>query len=66
MQIYNFQFLRYFSSCYNTIVGNYTETLKVCLTAILYAIQNNLYYIAFTHLEPTTYCVSFQFVNFKT
>lgn len=53
------KFFRYLSSCYNIIIGNYIETLKVCLTATIYVIQNNLYYIAFTHLEPTTYCVSF-------
>ncbi|KAL3984672.1 Nucleotide-sugar transporter family protein [Acanthocheilonema viteae] len=59
-------FRKYLSSCYNTIVGNYTETLKVCLTAMIYTIQNNLYYIAFTHLEPTTYCLIHQIKIFIT
>ncbi|EFO17166.1 hypothetical protein LOAG_11334 [Loa loa] len=59
-------FRKYLSSCHNIITGNYTETLKVCLTAIIYTIQNNLYYIAFTHLEPTTYCLIHQIKIFIT
>uniref|UniRef100_A0A0R3RRH5 UDP-galactose transporter n=1 Tax=Elaeophora elaphi TaxID=1147741 RepID=A0A0R3RRH5_9BILA len=59
-------FTKYLLTCYNIIIGSYTETLKVCLTAIIYTIQNNLYYIAFTHLEPTTYCLIHQIKIFIT
>uniref|UniRef100_A0A8L7SUP7 Uncharacterized protein n=2 Tax=Brugia malayi TaxID=6279 RepID=A0A8L7SUP7_BRUMA len=59
-------FKKYLSSCYNIIIGNYSETLKICLIAVIYAIQNNLYYIAFTHLEPTTYCLTHQIKIFIT
>lgn len=35
-----------------------TETAKICLPALIYTLQNNLYYIALSHLEATTFCVS--------
>ncbi|RCN45225.1 hypothetical protein ANCCAN_08725 [Ancylostoma caninum] len=39
------------------IYENPIETVKVCVPAVIYTLQNNLYYIALTHLEATTFCV---------
>ncbi|KAK6036876.1 Nucleotide-sugar transporter [Cooperia oncophora] len=36
------------------------ETLKVCIPAFAYAIQNNLYYIALANIDATTYTVTYQ------
>lgn len=33
------------------------ETLKICVPSVIYMLQNNLYYLAMSNLEPTTYCV---------
>lgn len=49
---------RFFARCYSVIVEDYRETLKLCLPALIYTFQNNLYYVALTHLEAATYCVS--------
>ena len=34
------------------------DTLKVCLPAMLYILQNNLFYIAASHLDAATFMVS--------
>lgn len=34
------------------------DTLKVCIPAMLYIVQNNLFYIAASHLEAATFMVS--------
>ncbi|TKR60718.1 hypothetical protein L596_027921 [Steinernema carpocapsae] len=44
---------------YETLT-NWVETGKVCLPALIYTLQNNLYYIALSNLEPTTFCAFYQ------
>ncbi|VDN07177.1 unnamed protein product, partial [Thelazia callipaeda] len=46
-----------FFDCYNNVVKNYEETIKLFLPAAIYAVQNNLYFIALRYLEPMTYYV---------
>ncbi|EYB92793.1 hypothetical protein Y032_0190g1267 [Ancylostoma ceylanicum] len=48
------------------IYENPVETVKVCVPAVIYTLQNNLYYIALTHLEATTFCVAYQMKIFTT
>ncbi|KAF1756820.1 hypothetical protein GCK72_013274 [Caenorhabditis remanei] len=45
---------------HKTIWKNRLETLKVAVPAVVYAIQNNLYYIALANIDPTTYSVTLQ------
>ncbi|KHN86660.1 UDP-galactose translocator [Toxocara canis] len=42
------------------------ETAKVCVPAVIYTLQNNLYYIALSHLEATTFCLAYQMKIFTT
>ncbi|PIO63761.1 Nucleotide-sugar transporter, partial [Teladorsagia circumcincta] len=49
---------RFFLELKEAIYDNPVETTKVCIPAVIYTLQNNLYYIALTHLEATTFCVS--------
>lgn len=44
---------------YEHIWKNRVETLKVSVPAVVYAIQNNLYYIALANIDATTYSVIF-------
>ena len=39
------------------IVGNFAETIKLSIPAILYTIQNNLLYLALSHLDAATFQV---------
>lgn len=39
------------------IVGNFAETVKLSIPAILYTIQNNLLYLALSHLDAATFQV---------
>ena len=48
---------RFLIDCNNALFGDPVETLKIWVPALIYSLQNNLYYVALTHLESTTYCV---------
>uniref|UniRef100_A0A0N5ADV1 UDP-galactose translocator n=1 Tax=Syphacia muris TaxID=451379 RepID=A0A0N5ADV1_9BILA len=39
------------------VFENVYDTLKVCLPAFIYTVQNNLFYLAATHLEAATFMV---------
>lgn len=39
------------------IVGNFAETIKLSIPAVLYTIQNNLLYLALSHLDAATFQV---------
>ncbi|CAJ0579546.1 unnamed protein product, partial [Mesorhabditis spiculigera] len=43
-----------------TVWQNKVETAKVCVPAVVYAIQNNLYYVALANIDATTYAVTYQ------
>ncbi|KAF8375521.1 nstp-8 [Pristionchus pacificus] len=49
-----------FHKVYTTIVHNRRETAKICVPALIYAIQNNLYYVALANLDATTFSVTSQ------
>ncbi|CAI4222611.1 unnamed protein product [Auanema sp. JU1783] len=49
-----------------SLYDNRVETIKVCVPALIYTVQNNLYYIALTHLEATTFCIAYQMKIFTT
>ncbi|CAJ0589992.1 unnamed protein product [Cylicocyclus nassatus] len=55
-----------FAEVKEAIFSNPVETVKVCVPAVIYTLQNNLYYIALTHLEATTFCVAYQMKIFTT
>lgn len=48
---------------YKTILKNKIDTLKVCGPALLYVIQNNILYLAASHLDAASYQVCICFSN---
>ncbi|KAI6191060.1 UDP-galactose translocator [Aphelenchoides bicaudatus] len=50
----------FFRLCIIEIFGDPVETLKICVPSFIYMVQNNLYYIALSNLESTTFCVLYQ------
>ncbi|KAI1719661.1 nucleotide-sugar transporter domain-containing protein [Ditylenchus destructor] len=51
---------RFLASYRKAIVGDPVEMAKLCFLSLIYTIQNNLYYIALSNLESTTFCVVYQ------
>ena len=45
---------------HKTIILNKVDTLKVCVPAFIYLIQNNLQYVAAEHLDVGTYQITYQ------
>ncbi|KAM3725372.1 UDP-galactose/UDP-N-acetylglucosamine transporter srf-3 [Dirofilaria immitis] len=48
------------------VFDNSKDTLKVCIPAVIYVIQNNLFYVAASHLEAATFMVTAQLKIFTT
>uniref|UniRef100_A0A914X7T8 Uncharacterized protein n=1 Tax=Plectus sambesii TaxID=2011161 RepID=A0A914X7T8_9BILA len=48
------------------LFGNLRETFKVCVPALIYAVQNNLYYIALANLEAAAYSITYQLRTLTT
>uniref|UniRef100_A0AC35UBE9 UDP-N-acetylglucosamine transporter n=1 Tax=Rhabditophanes sp. KR3021 TaxID=114890 RepID=A0AC35UBE9_9BILA len=59
-------FTKFCQKTYQTVFGDWKETLKLGVPSVIYVLQNNLYYIALTNLEPTTFCVCYQMKIFTT
>uniref|UniRef100_A0A1I7X8D3 UDP-galactose transporter n=1 Tax=Heterorhabditis bacteriophora TaxID=37862 RepID=A0A1I7X8D3_HETBA len=45
-------------SLINQIIRQPGDTLKVCIPAMIYIVQNNLFYVAASHLDAATFMVS--------
>lgn len=41
----------------SAFLKNKKEVLKVCLPALIYVLQNNLFYVALKHLDATSFSV---------
>lgn len=52
-----FFFFSFLKSFRNAIFYDLIETIKICIPSLIYNFQNNLYYIALSNLESTTFCV---------
>jgi UDP-sugar transporter A1/2/3 len=48
---------RWMASLKNTIINQPADTLKVCIPSMVYVVQNNLLYVAASHLDAATYQV---------
>ncbi|KAK0411808.1 hypothetical protein QR680_005857 [Steinernema hermaphroditum] len=48
------------------IVQEPMDTLKTCIPAIIYTVQNNLFYVAASHLEAATFMITSQMKIFTT
>jgi len=47
-------------SLHTNIIKQPLETLKVCVPSMVYVVQNNLLYVAASHLDAATYQVTYQ------
>ncbi|XKL67632.1 hypothetical protein PGB90_003123 [Kerria lacca] len=52
--------MHFFKIVYGTIIKQPIDTLKVCIPSIVYIIQNNLLYLASTHLDAATVQITYQ------
>jgi UDP-sugar transporter A1/2/3 len=48
-----------FTDIFSVFTNNKKETVKVCVPALVYVVQNNLYFFALKHLDATMFSVSF-------
>lgn len=51
-------FLKLKEAVHNQIIKQPLDTLKVCVPSMVYVVQNNLLYVAASHLDAATYQVS--------
>lgn len=51
---------KWITTLYRTVVKQPVDTLKVCVPAAVYIVQNNLLYVSASHLDAATYQVSYQ------
>ncbi|KAK0410473.1 hypothetical protein QR680_005146 [Steinernema hermaphroditum] len=58
--IHNARSVKKFAIQIYEAMTDWMETAKVCLPALIYTLQNNLYYVALSNLEPTTFCAFYQ------
>lgn len=45
---------------YHNVLCNPTDTLKMCVPSIIYALQNNLAFVALSNLDAATYQITYQ------
>jgi len=56
----NFSTPAFISTLYTTVLGSPRDTLKMLIPATIYAIQNNLLFIALSNLDAAVYQVTYQ------
>lgn len=50
-------FVKLKEAIHNQIIKQPIDTLKVCVPSMIYVVQNNLLYVAASHLDAATYQV---------
>ncbi|KAL6738143.1 hypothetical protein Aduo_011722 [Ancylostoma duodenale] len=50
----------FFPALMNQVVRQPYDTLKVCIPAMVYIVQNNLFYVAASHLDAATFMITSQ------
>ncbi|KAI6183738.1 hypothetical protein M3Y97_00521200 [Aphelenchoides bicaudatus] len=58
--ITNKSFKKFLVTLYQSFTVNKLETLKICIPALMFVIQNNLYFFALQHIDATLFSVTFQ------
>ena len=53
---------QWFAALKTTVIDQPMDTLKVCVPSLVYVVQNNLLYIAASHLDAATYQVRRSYV----
>ncbi|GMT24208.1 hypothetical protein PFISCL1PPCAC_15505, partial [Pristionchus fissidentatus] len=66
IDMHNEGVLRFFSVLRSHTISQPWDTLKVCVPAMIYVIQNNLFYVAASHLEAATFMIFSQLKIFTT
>ncbi|GMT07635.1 hypothetical protein PENTCL1PPCAC_29809, partial [Pristionchus entomophagus] len=66
IEVYNGGLTNFCFSLRSHTIANPWDTLKVCIPAMVYVVQNNLFYAAATHLEAATFMILSQLKIFTT
>ncbi|CAJ0932637.1 unnamed protein product, partial [Mesorhabditis belari] len=66
MVIYEETPRKFFSTLNSQVINQPGDTLKVCIPAMIYTVQNNLFYVAASHLDAATFMITSQMKIFTT
>ncbi|GMR48102.1 hypothetical protein PMAYCL1PPCAC_18297 [Pristionchus mayeri] len=66
LEMYNDGFIKFWGSLRSHTISQPLDTLKVCVPAMIYVVQNNLFYIAASNLEAATFMIFSQLKIFTT
>ncbi|CAJ0558576.1 unnamed protein product, partial [Mesorhabditis spiculigera] len=57
---------KFLATIHAQVINQPGDTLKVCIPAMIYTIQNNLFYVAASHLDAATFMITSQMKIFTT